>query len=282
MMEFLKEYKNFLVELGGSGYKATELYAVDEEGNFTQLIPDGLNEIGRPKFIRVCLVHVDTLSSNVRVDELRKIAQDLAPKAPADKGFNISHTVYAFVIDKMIGQFRSRRVNGDIFLFFNGKKFNENEIKFRMWKIVGGLLIKKADRIVESTREKIKKDPYGYLDRVVKWFKRIGEKMYRLGVKNIKKKSGAIRQGNYNINTTSINSTSAHKDNRRSQVVNSSLVNEVVKEVEGTILRKLFSIRVPNPEEVVMSVAKTLSLRAKEFARVYYVMSIASAKLDPP
>ena len=273
MQEFLKEYKNFLVELGWNNFKATDLYAVDEDGNFTQLIPDGIGEDGRPRFMRVCLVHVDTLSSSVTADDLRKIAQDLAPKAPADKGYNISHSVYAFVINKMIGKFWSRRVNGDIFVFFNGKRFNENEVKFRLWKVVGGLLVKKSERIIESTKEKIRKDPYGYLRTVVDWFKRIGERMYKLAVKNIKpkRKVGVIRDSNSNTNTTSKDSTNATLDRRRSLERYTSVIDEVVHEVEGTILRKLVSSNALKPE-VLQYLATTLSSRIMNFVRISYVL----------
>jgi len=155
------------------------------------LIPDGLNIHNSPTYTRVVIVYVEELSPRISLELLAKIGEDLSEETFEEKcagasgslASTVSQTVYVFLIRKMLGTFHSRRRGNDIFLFFNTSKLTETQIKYRLFKILGRLFIRRAERIVESTEEKIGRRPYGYLAEIVEFFKRIGEKLLNKAMK---------------------------------------------------------------------------------------------------
>lgn len=277
MLEFVKEIKNFSVDLVGMSVNATELYATDEDGNYRLLVPDSIGDDGRVKYLRILWVNVHELSSDVDVKGLRKIALENTPKPSADRGYNISQNVYIFVIENMIGTFRSRRVGKDIFLFFSGKKLGENQSKFRAWKIVGRLLTKRASGIVESTKKKIGKEPWGPLKTIVEHFTRLGEKMVKLAEQNIVAIRSNSNKYNSNKECASYAEKGAASDAAPSASVGcrtssrqlslTAFVSEVARDVEAFLIRRLISSNALR-SDVVVSVVRAINSRVGEMIKV--------------
>lgn len=184
MLNCIKPIREFLVQEYKGFVDATKLYSSCDFG-YRLLIPDSKNELGRISYTRLFWVEVDTLSAKISTNELKHIAESLIPPAKEETPYNISQNIYCFVIDKMIGRFKSRKVNNDIYLFFNRKKLGSNQIKFRVYKIIGRLLIKRAEKIIESTYNKIRNEPYGWLQRLVQFFLELGHKLVKIASKNI-------------------------------------------------------------------------------------------------
>jgi len=192
--DFVKVVKNFAERYEGKWKDATRFYTVTDMG-CRFLIPDGRNLMNSLTYTRVIVVYVDELSSKVGLNELRRIALSMTKPAEEEHEFNISQDVYIFLIRKMYGSFHSRRQGRDIYLFFNVVKFGSmNQIKFRIWKILGRLFIKRAEGIVKSCEDKVGIQPYGFLKELVEFFMKIGEKMYQTAIRNIKKIVKPIRK----------------------------------------------------------------------------------------
>lgn len=187
-------------------YPATNLYTYMERDDglpyLRMLIPDGFNATESITFTRVIIVPIDEASSRVPIDYLAKVARDMTEEPLAEKavrassnamlglgvGSAISQTIYIFLIHRMIGRFHSRMIaKKDLFLFFNVSKMTRVQVEYRIKYILGKLFLKRAEGIIKSTYEQIGKEPFGYLARVVEFFQKIGNKLYRSAMRYFKK-----------------------------------------------------------------------------------------------
>jgi len=207
LLDWIKKIRDFIVSIERRDIDVTKLYSVNDFGG-RLLIPDGRDELNRFSYTRVIWVTVDELSAKTPVTGLRYIAESLTPRTAEERPHNVHQTVYIFAIRKMLGRFHSKRIGNDIFLFFNAVKLGLNGIKFRVYKIIGRLFIKRADKIVEATREKIGKEPYGFLKDLVEFFISLGTRMVDIARKSLSNITNAIRRSNSNATTSNSNYTS--------------------------------------------------------------------------
>jgi len=202
MMDCMNIIKKFWSKRGVQ-WHVYEHYAANEFG-FKLAIPTKEDD-GRVRFTIVSYIKLDELNTNAKNEFLRKITDDLLPRLNIEShSWFIEQRVYFFNIKKIKGGFmRCRRQKYDFFYFFSG--LPTNQVKFRVYKILGRLLISRAEGIVKSCKRKIGSEPYGYLREIVDFLTELGQKLYRTGIKNI------IYKSKQRIQQTSKNSSEAIK-----------------------------------------------------------------------
>ena len=192
IFEIIKDCRNFVADWEYKPIDATRLYTVNYELDeefpaFRLLIPDGKNMCSLT-YTRVIVLPIYEANSKTPLGFFGKLAREMTEptfeekcirSAKIPEGSVISQTVYIFIIKRMLGTFHSRRVGNDIYLFFNSSKLTRTQIEYRIKKILGSLFLKRAEKIVEATKDKIGKEPYGYLAEVVEFFRKIGEKLFK-------------------------------------------------------------------------------------------------------
>jgi len=211
--EILKDIRDMLVRATGLNIDISKYYAANED-YWRLLIPDEAAEGSRFKYTEIVCCYIPEIFAEWSHQVFRNICLNETPKPEEERDTNVRARIFIILYEKSDKPVRSRRIGNDIYLFFNLNKLTRTQIKFYLFKILGRLFLKRSEKIVEATRRKIGRDPYGVLADIVEFFKEIGQKMFSLYKKfinairfrNATNSNNAINSKYYNSNNTITNS----------------------------------------------------------------------------
>jgi len=193
-----KDIYSFLEDRGVNP-RNEQLY-IESEYGFKLAIPTGIVEGDRIKYDifvyleldRVVLVDEEQkpiIERNKLLSKLRKMADEKIGRLIVENHPTfIGCHFYAFNIKKIVGKFlRSTQIGYNKYCFFS--RLARNQVKFRVFKLLGAWLKKRGEGIIRRKREL-----FGYLEKLVEMFLSIGEKLYDIGVRNIILKRKPIKE----------------------------------------------------------------------------------------
>jgi len=234
----LRRLLDFELELTGIKPDATRFYAISEDSrSWSLLIPVGIH--GSTVFYdAIHVIHVDSLSARVSIDELNAVFREKGVKARSDFGWNVQNRYFVFIAEKITGKFLKHRSkwNADgsrYYYYFFSSKLGANGIKARLYHLLGKFFKIRSERLDKNLKFEI----YGKLKRVQDFFSELGERLLKL--------------------SESIGWTRSRK------------TEEMKKKERERELRRIFSeLRRALPEDLFIELRSELVLRHPELVRV--------------
>lgn len=179
--DIIKEIKEGIIGFTDVKPDMTALYAEEEYG-WSFLIPSDMSD-GTMKYDMVRCIHLSRLPTNVKTDVLRRLIS-LVPEPSESRGWNIGTVYNIFIVDKFIGKFKRAfslfkgRGEREYFYFFSSS-LGINGIKARFLGLWGNHLGIRAEKIEKSMKKK-KFNAYGYLCKVISFFRTISDKAKKI------------------------------------------------------------------------------------------------------
>lgn len=177
----LRQLVDFELLLTGVKPDATRFYAIsDDYASWSLLIPVGI--YGSTVFYdAVHVVHLDSISAKVRVDELNEIFRERGVKTRCDFGWNVQNRYFVFIADKIVGKFLRHRSrwNADgsrYYYYFFSSKLGANGIKARLYHLLGKFFKLRGENLDKNLKFEI----YGKLKKIREFFIDFGSRLLKL------------------------------------------------------------------------------------------------------